>query len=141
MGNKIEAIDNYINDVVRLTYEGDNKSYKGLQATIDNEINNGRNYEQVVKSTLQSINGNLYTSLFNTTFENISIADGANYIATIAKNDSLVRSFHLKNQDIIWAVGDIHNYWLESNCRCSRYYGTIKQLIDAGFKNTNNYLI
>ena len=72
--------------------------------------------------------------LFNNLHEDIAISDGAEWIGCDAKNDKLVRKWHLANSGYAWKIGgnlpDNKNpeYYLEPNCRCSRYYGTKEQL-------------
>ena len=133
----IESINNYIDDVVNITYAGKD-DYLGIWKTIDEAILNNKSLEQVTKTTLTNIQGNLYIPLFNQTLDNVAVFDGAEGIATIAKNDLLVRKEHLDKQNKIWKLTD-KQYWLEPHCRCDRFYGTIQDLINAGFQDINNY--
>ena len=134
----LKSIQDKIDEAVQLTYYGDNKDYKGLASSIDTEIKNGRKYKEIVDSTLTSIESNLFIPLFNEGLEELNKAIGNNYIATISQNDKNVRESHLLGSNKIHKLG-FNEYWTEPGCRCYRYYGTLNQVLKAGFSNPNNY--
>ncbi|MGL5079310.1 MAG: hypothetical protein ACRDBG_26205, partial [Waterburya sp.] len=109
-----------------------------IHNTIDSLVEKGWNLQQIFSQTQSNLQASLYVPLFNEVQDKIAIEDGASYIATVAKNDKLVRKHHLDNARKIWRLSD-KAYWLEPNCRCNRFYGSVSELTEAGFTNPNNY--
>jgi hypothetical protein len=129
-------LDN-IDKVVNLTYDGE-KDYLGIWKTIDDKVVNNASFDLIFKQIKSNLESSLYIPLFNETTQKLAVKDDAQYIGTIAKNDSLVRPNHLSGSGKIWSVSD-PAYWLEPNCRCNRVYGTVQELLEAGFSNPKNY--
>lgn len=148
-----------IQDIVKLTYEGgiidrvnpttqqlEIRDYLGFDNTQRSRIENKESLtkeqiESYIKLDLASFENNLFLPLFKEVYEEIAIEDGANWIGTIAKNDRLVRNWHLNNSNTAFKIGsgimqDSTNrfFYLEPNCRCNQVYGTKEQLKKAGFK-------
>lgn len=138
--SKFTVFDNileYVDEVTDITYNGKD-DYLGIWSTIDQGIEKDWSLERVFNNTVANIKASLYVPLFNETVSRTAKKAGANFIATVAKDDRLVRPIHFKNQNIIWRLTDTQ-YWLEPNCRCDKVYGSVQELLDAGFTNRNNY--
>jgi hypothetical protein len=124
-------------------YNGFNASQKERLANLAVEDMTDSRIQELVKNQVQSISNNLFLPLFGQTYETLSVEDGAEYLGTVAKNDQLVRDWHLANSGYAWRIGsnppDSTNpeFYLERFCRCSRVYGAKEQLQKGGFKIFN----
>lgn len=119
--------------------------YKGFDETQKKEIQGLFNIttnqiEQLVQADIARLEANLFVPLFSEIYQGFAISDGATWVGTIAKNDRLVRDWHLNNSGTAFRIGgkmkDPKNprFYLEPNCRCSRVYGTRDELAKAGFE-------
>ena len=143
-----------IDALVDLTYNGglvdsissngdkSKSQYKGFDNTQAIALNNLVSLDQSIidqlsEAGISSFKNNLLVGLFNETYEWSAVEDGAEWIGCDAKNDKLVRKWHLANSGFAWKLGTNppnttnRTYYLEFSCRCSRYYGTKEQLAQS----------
>lgn len=135
-------------EVTTFTKEGvkETKQYQGFSNSQKErfEIKETLEERELAEQALidfDRIEGNMILPLFNQLYEAIAVADGAEWVATVAKVDKLTRDWHLNNSNTAHKIGsgvlkDTTNpeYWLEPYCRCNVIYSTREDLILAGFQ-------